>query len=51
MPLKGLSEYLEENYGASVFDARNKKGRCFLKSVHEKSRNWKKSGLYEEGRI
>lgn len=30
----------------SVYDLRNKKGRCFLKSVQKKSRDWQKSSLY-----
>ncbi len=34
-----------------VLDVRNKKGRCFLKSVQEKSRDWRKSELYEEEAI
>lgn len=30
----------------SVYDLRNKKGRCFLKSVQKKSRDWQKSKLF-----
>ena len=30
----------------SVYDLRDKKGRCFLKSTQEKSRDWRKSDLY-----
>jgi sRNA-binding regulator protein Hfq len=31
-----------------VFDARNKKGRCFLKSTQETTKDWKRSGLFVE---
>jgi len=30
----------------SIYDLRNKKGRCFMKSVQEKSRDWEKSDLF-----
>ena len=30
----------------SLYDVRNKKGRCFLKSFQEKQRDWQKSDLY-----
>ena len=30
----------------SVYDVKNKKGRCFLKSVQEKYRDWEKSDLF-----
>ena len=30
----------------SIYDLRDKKGRCFLKSSQEKSRDWEKSGLF-----
>ena len=30
----------------AIFDVRNKKGRCFLKSVQKEAREWKKSELY-----
>jgi len=32
----------------SVYDARNKKGRCLLKSTQQKSRDWKKSSVYSQ---
>jgi hypothetical protein len=32
----------------SVYDLRNKKGRCLLKSFQEKHRDWQKSELYVE---
>lgn len=32
----------------SVYDVRDKKGRCFLKSSQEKTRDWEKSDLYIE---
>ena len=32
----------------SIFDARNKKGRCFLKSTQQISRDWKKSALFSD---
>jgi hypothetical protein len=32
----------------SVYDIRDKKGRCFLKASQEKTRDWEKSGLYVE---
>lgn len=32
----------------SVYDVRDKKGRCFLKSSQEKTRDWEKSDLYVE---
>jgi len=30
----------------SIYDLRNKKGRCFLKSVQEKRRDWEKTDLF-----
>ena len=30
----------------SIHDIRDKKGRCYLKNIQEKSEDWKKSGLY-----
>ena len=30
----------------SIYDLRNKKGRCFLKSFQEEHRDWEKSKLY-----
>ncbi|MBN1850268.1 MAG: hypothetical protein JW932_16980 [Deltaproteobacteria bacterium] len=30
----------------SIYDLRDKKGRCFLKSNQEKTRDWRKSDLY-----
>jgi ribosomal protein S1 len=30
----------------SIYDLRNKKGRCFLKSAQEKLRDWEKSDLF-----
>jgi hypothetical protein len=30
----------------SVYDLRNKQGRCFLKSLQEKHRDWKRSDLF-----
>jgi hypothetical protein len=30
----------------SIFDVRNKKGRCLLKSTQQASRDWKKSALF-----
>ena len=30
----------------SIYDLRNKKGRCFLKSFQEERRDWQKSKLY-----
>jgi hypothetical protein len=32
----------------SIFDARNKKGRCFLKATQQVSRDWKKSALFSD---
>ncbi len=32
----------------SIYDARNKKGRCLLKSTQQKSRDWKKSPVFVE---
>lgn len=32
----------------SMYDIRDKKGRCFLKSFQEKTRDWEKSDLYVE---
>jgi len=32
----------------SVYDLRNKKGRCLLKSTQQISRDWKKSPLFQE---
>lgn len=32
----------------SIYDLRNKKGRCFLKRFQEKHKDWKKSSIYEE---
>jgi hypothetical protein len=29
-----------------VYDLRDKKGRCYLKTFQETHRDWKKSGLY-----
>lgn len=31
----------------SIFDARNKKGRCLLKTTQQISRDWKKSALFQ----
>jgi hypothetical protein len=30
----------------SIYDLRNKKGRCFLKSFQEEHRDWEKSHLF-----
>jgi hypothetical protein len=30
----------------SIYDLRNKKGRCLLKSIQEKHRDWEKSDLF-----
>ena len=30
----------------AIFDVRDKKGRCYLKSVQKKTRDWKKSEVY-----
>ena len=30
----------------SIYDVRNKRGRCFLKSFQEEHRDWEKSSLY-----
>jgi sRNA-binding regulator protein Hfq len=32
----------------SIFDARNKKGRCLLKGTQQVSRDWKKSALFSD---
>ena len=32
----------------SIYDLRDKKGRCFLKSFQEKARDWQKSDLFSE---
>jgi hypothetical protein len=32
----------------SIYDLRNKKGRCFLKSFQEEHRDWEKSSLFVE---
>ncbi len=32
----------------SIYDLRNKKGRCFLKRFQEKHKDWKKSSIYGE---
>lgn len=32
----------------SIYDLRDKKGRCFLKSFQEKSKDWRKSDLYQD---
>lgn len=32
----------------SIFDARNKKGRCLLKATQQVSRDWKKSALFSD---
>jgi hypothetical protein len=34
----------------SVYDLRNKKGRCFLKRFQEEHRDWEKSPLFVSGR-
>lgn len=31
----------------SIYDLRNKKGKCFLKKIQEKQKDWKKSSIYE----
>ena len=32
----------------SIYDLRDKKGRCFLKSFQDKHKDWEKSGLWTE---
>ena len=44
MSLKGGSHVTILRH--SIYDLRNKKGRCFLKSFQEKHRDWEKSHLF-----